>query len=152
MDINKMECQIKIPSINSNKEEIKDIFKNTTTIAIIGLSPKEEKASNMVGKYLQKNNFKIYPIYPKGEYILGEKAYKNLDEINNTINIDMVIIFRKSEAVLGVVNSILKRNDIKFLWNQIGVVNDEAVKKVIEKNIKVIQNKCAMIEHKALLQ
>ena len=58
-----MECEF--PSVNSNNEEIKEIFKNTKTIAIAGLSPNEEKASNMVARYLQRAGFKIVPIYPK---------------------------------------------------------------------------------------
>jgi predicted CoA-binding protein len=143
-----MKCQI--PTISSNKDEMKEFFENTKNIAIIGLSPVETKDSNKVGKYLQQVGFKIYPIYPRGDFILNEKVYKNLNDIDDKI--DMVVVFRKPEAVEMIVDAILKREDIKFLWNQIGVVNDEAVKKVIPKGIKVIQNRCVMIEHKALSQ
>ena len=64
-----MECEF--PTVNSKSEEILEIFKNTKTIAIAGLSPDSDKASNMVAVYLQNAGFKIVPVYPKEETILG---------------------------------------------------------------------------------
>jgi len=93
-------------TINSSKEEIKEIFENTKTIAIVGLSPDPSKASNMVGAYLKNVGFKIVPVYPKGEKILGEKVYKTLDEI--PFKIDMVDVFRKAEVIDTVVDVALK--------------------------------------------
>ena len=74
-----MECEF--PSVNSNNEEIIEIFRNTKTIAIAGLSPDSSKASNMVAVYLQNAGFKIVPVYPKEDVILGEKVYRTISEI-----------------------------------------------------------------------
>lgn len=141
-----MECEF--PTVNSNDEEIKEIFDNTKTIAIAGLSPNEEKASNKVAKYLQNAGFKIIPIYPKEEIILGEKVYRSLEEI--PFKIDMVDIFRKPDAIAAIVDAAIKRGDIDTVWTQLGLVNNEAAKKATEVGIKVVQNKCTKIEHASL--
>ncbi len=140
-----MECEF--PSVNSNNEEIIEIFKNTKTIAIAGLSPNEEKASNRVAKYLKNAGFKIVPIYPKEDEILGEKVYRSLEEI--PFKIDMVDIFRKPDAIAAVVDAAIKRGDIDTVWTQLGLVNNEAAAKAKEAGMKVVQNKCTKIEHAA---
>lgn len=141
-----MECEF--PSVNSNSEEIIEIFKNTKTIAIAGLSPNEEKASNRVAKYLQNAGFKIVPIYPKEDVILGEKVYRSLEEI--PFKIDMVDIFRKPNAIAAVVDACISRGDIDTVWTQLGLVNNEAAAKAEEAGMKVVQNKCTKIEHAEL--
>lgn len=138
-----MECEF--PSVNSNNEEIIEIFNNTKTIAIAGLSPDESKASNMVAKYLQRAGFKIVPVYPKGDEILGEKVYRTISEI--PFEIDMVDIFRKPDAIAAIVDEVLKRDDVKCVWTQLGLVNNEAAAKAKEAGLKVVQNKCTKIEH-----
>ncbi|PLY08855.1 MAG: CoA-binding protein [Arcobacter sp.] len=141
-----MECEF--PSVNSNQEEIKNIFENTKTIAIIGLSPNEDKASNMVAKYLKDVGYKIVPVYPKEEEILGEKVYRSLKEI--PFKVDMVDIFRKPDVIGLVVDAAIERGDIDCVWTQLGLVNNEAAAKAEEKGIKVVQNKCTKIEHRAI--
>ena len=144
-----MECEF--PTHNSNNEEIKKIFEETKTIAVIGLSPKPEKDSNKVGVYLQNAGFKVIPVYPKGDEILGEKVYKKLSDIPNSIKIDMVNMFRKPEFASELIKDIEARDDIKSFWLQLGIVNNEAATKAEELGIKVIQNKCTKIEHKILV-
>ncbi|WP_323591699.1 CoA-binding protein [Aliarcobacter butzleri] len=141
-----MECEF--PTINSKSEEILEIFKNTKTIAIAGLSPDPTKASNIVAAYLQNAGFKIVPIYPKEDTILGEKVYRSLSEI--PFAIDMVDIFRKPDAIALIVDEAIKRGDIKTVWFQLGLANNEAAKKVKEAGLNVVQNKCTKIEHNAL--
>lgn len=138
-----MECEF--PSVNSNSEEIINIFKNTKTIAIAGLSPDESKASNMVARYLQRAGFKVIPIYPKEDEILGEKVYRSISEI--PFKIDMVDIFRKPDAIAVIVDEIIKRGDVDTVWTQLGLVNNEAAAKAKEAGMKVVQNKCTKIEH-----
>lgn len=138
-----MECEF--PSVNSNNEEIIEIFRNTKTIAIAGLSPNEEKASNRVAKYLQNAGFKIVPIYPKEETILGEKVYRSLEEI--PFKIDMVDVFRKPNAIAAVIDACIARGDIDTVWTQLGLVNNEAAQKASDAGMKVVQNKCTKIEH-----
>merc|ERR1711879_116212 len=119
-----MGCEF--PSVNSNNDEIKEIFENTKTIAIIGCSPNETKASNMVAKYLKNAGFKIVPVYPKEDEILGEKVYRTLKDI--PFKVDMVDIFRKPDVI--------------------GLVNNDAANKAEAKGMKVVQNKCTKIEHR----
>ncbi len=102
--------------INENSDSIKEIFKTVKIIAIVGLSPKEDKASNMVAKYIQNQGYKIIPIYPKEQMILGEKVYRSLADVNQRV--DMVVMFRKAEFADEVVDTIRKRDDIKVLWLQ----------------------------------
>ena len=80
-----------------NMTDIKKILKETKTIAIVGLSPKPGRSSNMVAKYLIDKGYKIIPVNPKYAEILREKSYKHLKEIPPDIKIDMVNVFRKSE-------------------------------------------------------
>lgn len=141
-----MECEI--PMINSNKEEIKAIFNETKAIAVIGLSPNESKASNGVAKYLQNAGFKIIPVYPKEETILGEKVYRSLSEIPDKV--DMVDIFRKPEAVDKIVDEAIERGDVKTIWTQLGIVNNEAAKKAEDAGMKVVQNHCTKIEYNSI--
>lgn len=138
-----MECEF--PSINSNQDEIKEIFDNTKTIAVIGCSPNPEKASNRVANYLKNAGFKMVPVYPKEDEILGEKVYRSLEEI--PFKIDMVDIFRKPDVIASVVDSAIKRGDIDTVWTQLGLVNNEAAAKAREAGMKVVQNKCTKIEH-----
>ena len=141
-----MECEF--PTINSKSEEILEIFKNTKTIAIAGLSPDASKASNMVAVYLQNAGFKIVPVYPKEEMILGEKVYRTISEI--PFKIDMVDIFRKPDAIAQIVDEAIKIGNIDTVWFQLGLVNNEAATKAKEAGLKVVQNKCTKIEHRNL--
>jgi predicted CoA-binding protein len=141
-----MECEF--PTVNSRNEEILDIFKNTKTIAIAGLSPDSDKASNMVAVYLQNAGFKIVPVYPKEETILGEKVYRTISEI--PFKIDMVDIFRKPDAISSIVDEAIQRGDVDTVWFQLGLVNNEAALKAKEAGLKVVQNKCTKIEHRNL--
>ena len=143
-----MECEF--PTVNSNKEEMKEIFENTKTIAILGLSPDESKASNMVARYLKNAGYKIVPVYPKEDEILGEKVYRSLAEI--PFEIDMVDIFRKPDAFDAIADACIKRGDVKVFWGQIGLVNNAAAQKAKDAGMKVVQNYCTKIEHMKLMK
>ncbi len=142
-----MECEF--PTINSNKQEILEIFNITKTIAVVGLSPDESKDSHRVAKYLQEHGFKIVPIYPKEETILGEKVYRSLAEI--PFEIDMVNIFRKPDILPLVADACIARGDVKIFWAQKGIVNNEAAQKAKDAGMRVVQNMCTMVEHRTLL-
>lgn len=141
-----MECEF--PTVNSRSEEIIGIFNNTKTIAIAGLSPDPSKASNMVATYLQSVGYKIVPVYPKEDMILGEKVYRTISEI--PFKIDMVDIFRKPDAIAQIVDEAIKRGDVDTVWMQLGLVNNEAAQKAKDAGLKVVQNKCTKIEHRNL--
>ena len=121
-----MECPM--PTININDaQEIKEIFLDCKRIAIIGLSPNPTKDSHKVAKYLQEHGFKIYPIYPKEEIILGERVYRSLSDIKESV--DMVDMFRKPEIADSLIEEVLKRKDVKVFWLQLGIVNNAACEK-----------------------
>ncbi len=141
-----MECEF--PTINADLAQIKEIFQKTKTIAVVGLSPNPTKDSHKVAAYLQSVGFKIVPIYPKEEEILGEKVYRSLAEV--PFKIDMIDIFRKPAAVLPIVEAAIARGDIETVWLQKGIVNNEAAKIAQEAGMKVVQNRCSMVDHKAL--
>ncbi|SFV50386.1 CoA-binding domain protein [hydrothermal vent metagenome] len=142
-----MECEF--PTVNSNKEEMKEIFNAVKTIAVLGLSPNESKASHRVAKYLQEAGYRIIPVYPKEEIILGEKVYRSLAEI--PFEVDMVDIFRKPAAFDAIANACIARGDVKVFWGQVGLVNNDAAQKAKDAGMKVIQNYCAMVEHRELI-
>ncbi len=141
-----MECEF--PSVNSNKEEIKEIFEQTKTIALIGCSPDATKDSNKVAKYLIEHGFTVYPVYPKNDEILGQKVYRSLSDI--PYQVDMVDIFRKPEVIASVVDEAIAKDGVKCIWTQVGLVNNTAAKKAEQYGIKVVQNHCTKIEHKDL--
>lgn len=136
------------PTVNSNKEEIKKIFDTVKTIAVLGLSPDPQKASHRVAKYLQEVGYKIYPVYPKEDTILGEKVYRSLAEIPETV--DMVDIFRKPNALVDVAKAAIERGDVKVFWAQKDIVNNEAAEMAKQAGMLVVQNHCSMVEHKNL--
>ena len=142
-----MECEM--PLVNSNPEEMREIFNTVKTIAILGLSPDESKASHRVAKYLQNAGYKIVPVYPKEEVILGEKVYRSLAEI--PFKIDMVDIFRKPKAFDAIADACIARGDIDVFWGQLGLINNEAAQKAKDAGMKVVQNYCTKIEHQALM-
>jgi hypothetical protein len=141
-----MECEF--PTVNSNMEEVKEIFDSVKTIAVLGLSPDETKDSHKVAKYLQNVGYKIIPVYPKEDEILGEKVYRSLVEI--PFEVDMVNIFRKPDALDAVANACIARGDIKVFWAQKGIVNNEAAQKAKDAGIRVVQNQCSMVDHRSL--
>ncbi|BCD68025.1 CoA-binding protein [Nitratiruptor sp. YY09-18] len=141
-----MECEF--PKINEDLDTIKEIFQETKTIAIVGLSPNPAKDSNRVAAYLQSVGYKIVPIYPKEDEILGEKVYRSLEEV--PFQIDMIDIFRKPAAVGPIVEAAIKRGDVKVVWMQKGIVNNEAAQRAKEAGMRVVQNRCTMVDHKMI--
>ncbi len=141
-----MECEF--PQINADLSEIEQIFKEVKTIAVVGLSPNPSKDSHKVAAYLQSVGYKIVPIYPKEETILGEKVYRSLEEV--PFAIDMIDVFRKPAALGPIVEAAIGRGDIKVVWFQKGIVNNEAAKRAQEAGMKVVQNRCTMVDHKTL--
>ncbi|MCD6189927.1 MAG: CoA-binding protein [Sulfurimonas sp.] len=141
-----MECEF--PSVNANKQEIKEIFDSVKTIAVLGLSPDESKDSHKVAKYLQEQGYKIVPVYPKEETILGEKVYRSLLEI--PFDVDMVDIFRKPAALDSIADACIKKGNVKVFWSQKGIVNNAAAQKAENAGMKVVQNFCSMVEHRCL--
>lgn len=137
-------------SINNPRldEEIVKLLKSSKVIAIVGLSPKEDRPSNIVARYLKEKGYKIVPVNPGHDEILGEKSYKSLSEI--PFEVDIVDVFRKPTEVVPIVQEAVKLKP-KCIWLQLGIVNDEAKKIAEENNIFFIQDRCIKIEHSRLI-
>jgi len=142
-----MQCEM--PSVNSNPQQVKEYLENYKNIAIVGASPKPEKDSNMVTKYMIEAGYNVFPIYPKENEILGQKVYRSLKEIPHKV--DVVVVFRKPSAVSAVVDACIERGDIDLLWTQLGIVNNEAAQKAKDADINVVQNLCIKVEHQRLI-
>lgn len=141
-----MECEF--PTVNANNDEIKAIFAQIKTIAILGLSPDTTKDSYRVAQYLKNAGYTIVPVYPKEEIILGEKVYRSLEEI--PFAVDMVNIFRKPDALNAVADACILRGDVKIFWAQKGIVNNEAAAQALNAGMQVVQNHCSMVEHRLI--
>jgi len=128
-------------------EEIKNILKDYKTIAVVGLSPEEDRPSYQVASCLQSKGFKIIPIRPLGDDILGEKVYPSLLEV--PFEIDIVDIFRKPEAVLEIVKEAIGKR-VKVVWMQEGVVNNEAAELAHKAGIRVVMDRCIKKDHQRL--
>lgn len=115
------------------------------TIAVAGCSPKEERPSHSVARYLQAAGYKIIPVNPGHDKILGEKCYPNLLEIPEKV--DVVDIFRRSEEVLPIVKDAVKIG-AKAVWMQDGVEHPAAKEWAEKAGLKVIMNDCMLRQHR----
>ncbi|MFZ2206015.1 MAG: CoA-binding protein [Microgenomates group bacterium] len=123
-------------------------FSTIKTIAVVGISDKPDRPSYKVGEYLRSKSFIIIPINPSFTIWRGLPSYPTLSAVPNDIHIDVVDIFRKSEFVYPIVVEAVKRNDVKTIWMQEGIKNDEAKKYAEEHGLSVVMDFCMMIAHK----
>jgi hypothetical protein len=137
-----MKCEFS--SNNPPNKEIKDILNNSKTIAIVGLSTDDSKASFKVAEYLQNHGYKIVPVNPKYLEVLGEKCYPDLKSIPEKI--DIVDIFRNPDAVPAIVDDAIEIG-VKVVWMQLGICLDKSAEKAVKAGLKVVMNKCIKIEH-----
>ena len=133
-----------IPAYNPPPEKIRAILENHKIVAIVGLSPKPERDSHKVAKYLKAHHYKVVPINPGQKEILGETCYPNLKDIPFPIGI--VNIFRKPEAIPPIVDDAIAIG-AKVVWMQLGIVHNGASEKAREAGLEVIMSKCIKIEH-----
>jgi len=127
-------------------DEIRD-FLAFKKITVIGMSKHEEKAAHYVPKYLSENGFKITPVNPTTDEILGKKCYSTISEISDET--DIVDIFRPSEKVLPIIKEAIKKKP-KVIWLQEGIHNLEAEELARNAGIKVVFNRCMLAEHQRL--
>lgn len=138
---------MQFPMSEEEKIEIKKLLADAKTIAVVGLSPDEDRDSNKVAKYLIASGYDVIPVYPKEETILGQKVYRSLAEIDKPV--DVVNIFRKADALAAVVDEAIKIAP-KLVWAQIGCYDDDAEAKVKEAGIAVVTHRCLMVERRKL--
>ncbi len=129
---------------------IRRVLKDTRTIAMAGASPNWVRPSNFAMKYLQGKGYQVHPINPghAGKEIWGRMTYASLADVPGPI--DMLDIFRNSEAAGELVDEAIKLKDekgIKIIWMQLGVINDAAAKRAEDAGLLVVMDRCPKIEY-----
>ena len=134
-------------------EEIRGLLSSTKTIAVLGIKPESHAAQPAfyVPKYMADAGYEIIPVpvyYPEVTEIMGKKVYRDLNDIPG--DIDLVNVFRRSEDIPKHLDEILSKRP-KAVWFQLGIQNDEVAEQLGEAGIAVVQNRCLLVEHRALL-
>jgi uncharacterized protein len=135
-------------------EKIRQLLTEVKTIAVLGIKPDSHSGqpAYYVPKYMADRGYEVIPVpvyYPEVTEILGKRVYRDLNEIPGEI--DLVNIFRKGSDVAKHTFEILEKKP-KAVWMQLGIRNDEVAEKLAEAGIKVVQDLCLMVEHRALLR
>jgi predicted CoA-binding protein len=123
----------------TDMDELRKVYKETKTIAVVGASDNERKPAHTIPRYLQSEGFRIIPVNPRGGEILGEKAYASLAEIDEPI--DVVDVFRPSEETPDVARQAVEAG-AKVLWLQEGIESQEAERIATEGGLKVVMDRC----------
>jgi len=124
---------------------VEEQLTRSKVIAVVGLSPRPERDSYDVARYLKEQGYRIIPVNPTVDEVLGEKSYPDLKSIPEPV--DMVDIFRRPAAVPSVVDEALEIG-AKYIWMQEGIVHEEAARKAEEAGVLVVMDSCTMREHR----
>ncbi|KIL36187.1 CoA-binding protein [Cohnella kolymensis] len=133
---------------NPSREEIKEILQETNTIAVVGLSDDPSKISHMVSAAMQQKGYRIIPVNPNADSILGETSYPSLKDI--PVPIDIVNVFRRPEHTPPIAEEAVAAG-AKVLWLQQGIANDDTAKIASDGGLKVIMDRCIKVEDSILL-
>ncbi|CEI83509.1 hypothetical protein J18TS1_31090 [Oceanobacillus oncorhynchi subsp. incaldanensis] len=134
---------------NPSKERIKEILENAKTIAVVGLSANPERTSYQIAHRMQEEGYKIIPVNPTIDEVLGEKAYSSLAEVDEPI--DIINVFRRPEHLPDVAKDAVQTN-CKMFWAQQGIVNEEAYNYLKEHDFEVVMDLCIKVLHAVLLK
>lgn len=127
-----------------NSRVIREVLGSSRNIAIVGLSDKPQRASNFVGSYLQQEGYKIIPVNPMKEEILGQKCYPDLKSIPDRV--DVVDIFRRPDECINIVEEAIEIG-AKVVWMQLTIANRDAAELARKNGLEVIMDKCIKMEH-----
>lgn len=133
--------------MNTNEEEIKSILRNYKKITVVGLSPDSHKPSQEIPVFMRSNGYDIVGVNPAKTEINGFKIYPSLAEVPAEYR-KFVNVFRRAEHIPSVVDEILKLGGTEVLWLQLGIANEIAEKLAENSGIKVVSNRCLLIEYK----
>jgi predicted CoA-binding protein len=123
---------------------LRRILRDSRTIAVVGLSADWFRPSYFAAKYMQEHGYRVIPVNPKYPEILGEKCYKSLRDIPETV--DLVDIFRKTQDVMPIADEAIAIG-AKVLWQQLGVKNEAAAAKAQAAGLESVMDRCVKIEH-----
>ncbi|MBO9608266.1 MAG: CoA-binding protein [Paenibacillaceae bacterium] len=132
---------------NPSRDQIKELLEQTKLIAVVGLSDNPEKVSHMVAQAMQDKGYRIIPVNPNADTILGEKVYARLTDI--PFPVDIVNVFRRSDQVVPIAEEAVQIK-AKAFWLQLGIVNEEAALIAAEGGLDVIMDRCIKVEDSIL--
>ena len=149
VDFNKIDSgnSAQVNSYSSDDVKLRRILETTKSVAVVGISDKEDQANHSVPRYLQTQGYKIFPVNPRLEEVLGEKSYPDLISIPEEV--DVVEIFRRSEAVPEIVDQAIQIG-AKVVWMQEGIVNEAAADAALEAGLEVVMDTCMRATHKRI--
>ena len=135
-------------STGISDNELKDILGKARKIAVVGLSPKEQRDSNRVARYLLEKGYDIVPVNPGQREILGKKCYKSLSDIPGQI--DIVNIFLNPSRIPPAVDQAIN-SGVEVVWMQLGVVDNKSAEKARNEGIRVVMDRCIKLEYERLM-
>jgi predicted CoA-binding protein len=139
-----------------DENQTKEILNKYKVIAVVGLSKEPEKDSYRVSAYLQQNGYRIIPVNPFAEQVLGERSYKSLLDIPSEVQktLEIIDIFRPAKDVPQIVEQAIKLNQMYgkpfVVWMQLGIINEQAAKAAKSSGVVVVMDKCLMVERRHL--
>lgn len=128
--------------------ELREIL-GLETVAVVGCSSTPGKDAHEIPKYLLGHGYDVIPVNPFAGEILGRDAYDTLADV--TEEVDIVDVFRPSEEVAGIVDEVLERDDVRAVWLQLGIRDDEAGERVEDSGRLFVQDRCLKVEHQRLM-
>jgi predicted CoA-binding protein len=131
-------------------QTLRGILQSARTIAVVGLSPKEDRPSHRVAAFLKDQGYRIIPVHLSVSDVLEEKAYPSLTEIPEDIQVDVVDVFRRPEDTPPIADEAVARR-ARVLWLQEGIINEEAAERAQKGGLQVIMDRCMLKEHKRLM-
>ena len=129
---------------------MREMLSTSKTIAVVGISDKPDRSSYTVSDFMRAH-YSIIPINPNLESVFGIRCYKTLTEVPPSIKIDIVNIFRRSDQVVPIVQEALSRN-VRYIWMQQGVINDEAKSLAEKAGVKVVMDACIAVAYSTLMR
>lgn len=131
----------------SQDADIRAILRDCRTVAVVGLSPRPERDSHRVARYMQQQGWRIVPVNPMADgEILGETVYPSLTAAARDVRIDLVDCFRRSEEMAPLVDEAI-RIGAAAVWMQLGVEDETAAARARSAGLRVVQNRCLKIDH-----
>jgi predicted CoA-binding protein len=137
------------PVLHPSDQQLKELLQKAHTIAVVGLSSSRIRASYGVSQYMQSAGYRIIPVNPNEQEVLGEKSYARLEDVPEKI--DVVDVFRRSEFVPEIVEAAI-RVGARAIWLQDGVVNETAAQRARDAGLFVVMDACILREHRRLMR
>jgi hypothetical protein len=138
----------------SSEAELRQILSQTRVIAVVGISANTARPSHRVARFLQSKGYRVVPVNPglAGQTLLGEKVWPDLASIPAGMGVDMVDVFRRSDAVPGIVAAALAHlPGLRTIWMQLGVSHEAAAAQARARGVAVVQDRCPAIEYPRLM-